>query len=100
MNIVEPQLHRIAAGILMKESRHFIPDDRLNSQFLIQFASQRIARLFAIFNFSAGEFPFQRHHLVARALANQNFPVFPDEGCDNALDAQRPPRMPAVIERR
>ena len=46
-------------GILVLNAREFVADGGLNSQFFIQFAAQRVARLLAFFDLSAGELPFQ-----------------------------------------
>ncbi len=69
----------------MADARDFFADCCVDAQFLIQFAAQSVARLLAFLDFAARKFPLQRHGLMARALAHQNFAVFDDQGCDHML---------------
>ena len=51
----------------------------INAQLFFQFAVKRIPRLFTFFDLAAGKLPFQRHGLVAGALADQYFPVLKNQ---------------------
>jgi hypothetical protein len=55
----------------MLNTRDLVADDRVNSQFFLQFAPQCASRLLTFFDLSAWEFPLQRHYLVASSLADK-----------------------------
>ena len=55
----ESQLYHAAVRILVLNAGDFVSDNGHDPQFFFQFAAQGVARLFAVFNFSAGKFPFQ-----------------------------------------
>ena len=63
----------------MPDAGHLMTDRGINTEFLVQFPAERIARLFALFDLAPGEFPFQRHGLVTGALADQNLVILEDQ---------------------
>jgi hypothetical protein len=73
----------------MPDACYFVADGGVNPQFFLQLAVQGIARLFALFDLASGEFPLQRHGLVAGALADQNLLVFEDQRRYHSLHRHR-----------
>src|SRR5689334_10456956 len=78
-HFIEAQLDDSTATVLMPDLRDLIPDIGIDSQLLFEFALQRIFRLFAGFDFSAGELPLECHWLVWSSLANQDFAIAHDK---------------------
>ena len=69
----------------MLDTGNLVADGGRNAELFFQFTAQGVARLLALFNFSAGKFPLQRHRLVPRALAHQQLSLLHNEPCDHAL---------------
>src|SRR6266851_1247317 len=84
-NDVEAKFHHAAVGVFVHDADDFVADGGSDSEFFFQLPPQSVAGLFALFDFSAGKFPFQRHGLMARALAYQHLALFHDQGCNDAL---------------
>src|SRR5207237_3953961 len=68
-----------APSVLVTNSRQLFADLSVDSEFLFQFAAERVTRLFAFFDFAAGELPLQRHRLMLGALTDQYLGVFEDQ---------------------
>ena len=81
----ETKFDHAAVRIFVLDARDFVADGCQNPEFFFQFPAQSVARLLSFFNLSAGKFPLQRHGLMTRALAHQQFAVFHDQGCHDAL---------------
>src|SRR5579885_1649714 len=70
-HVVEAQFYGIPAWVLVTKAGHLISDYCVDSQFFFKFPPESIARLLAFFDLAAGKFPFERHGLMAGALAYQ-----------------------------
>src|SRR5690348_15024502 len=69
----------------MANARNLLANPRVNPKLLVQFAAQRVPRLLAFFDLTAGKLPFQRHGLVPRSLAHQNFPILQNQSSNHAF---------------
>src|SRR5205807_8938270 len=69
----------------MANACDFFANQRVNPKLFIEFAAQRVPRLFAFFNFAAGKLPFQRHGLMPRPLAHQNFAILQNQSRNHAF---------------
>src|SRR5208283_1449560 len=85
------QFDRAAARVFMMNAGDFITDGGFDSEFFFEFAAQGIARLFAFLDLAAGEFPLERHHLMARALACQNPAIVHDQSSNYSLSGHSEP---------
>ena len=78
---IETEFDCAAVFVVVADARDFVANRGIDAEFLDQFAAKGIARLFARFDFAAGEFPFQRHRLVLGALADEDLiSAFQDGG--------------------
>src|ERR1700690_4430478 len=84
-NCIEAQFDCRPILIFVPNPRHLFPNGRVDAEFFIQFPVQRGARLLALFNLSARKFPFERHGLMAGALADQNLVILENQVCDHLL---------------
>src|SRR5437879_5095282 len=69
----------------MANACDFFTDPRINPQLFIEFAAQRVPRLLAFFDLAAGKLPFQRHGLMPRPLAHQNFVILQNQSRNHAF---------------
>src|SRR5438552_17064907 len=69
----------------MANACNFFANQRVNPKLFIEFAAQRVPRLFAFFDFAAGKLPFQRHGLKPRPLAHQNFAILQNQSRNHAF---------------
>ena len=65
----------------MLQPGDLITDAGVNADFFFQFAAEGVAGLFALFDFAARKFPFQRQRLMLRSLADEHFSVAKNQGC-------------------
>src|SRR5262249_50256519 len=94
VHLIEAQLHDSSAPVLMPHLRNLLTDHWSYSKFLFKFSFQSRLWLFARFDLSPGKFPFERHGLMLRALANKNLAIFKDE-CSPDLPHRSAPAMVA-----
>src|SRR5256885_6246375 len=73
------KLYRIAALVLVANSRNLIADSGIDAEFLFEFPAQRISRLLAIFDLAPGKLPLEGHGLMLGALTDENLSILDDE---------------------
>src|SRR3954447_16233986 len=69
----------------MGDAFDLVSDVGVDTELFFEFATQRVTGLFAHFDLSAGEFPFQRFGLVAGALTDKDL-VFANHNAGNDTD--------------
>src|ERR1700685_969244 len=65
----------------MHDARNLTADIRFDSEFLLEFATHGIARLFAFLDLASRKLPFEWHRLVPRPLAGEEEIIFHDQRC-------------------
>ncbi len=75
----ELEIDGAAMAIIVADSSDRGTDNRLDTQFFAQFACQCLLCAFARFDFAARKLPFERHHLVATALADEDLALTHNE---------------------
>ena len=95
---IKAEFDGAAVFVVMADARDFVANSGIDAEFLDQFAAKGVARLFARFDFAAGEFPFQRHRLVLGALADEDLISALQDGGHHLLHTFCP-RVYSLVQR-
>lgn len=85
-NHVKAQFDCTASAVGVLNSRDFLTDPGVDTELFLEFTAQGIPRLLALLDLSPGKLPFQGHHLVTRALADQDFAILQNQGRNDPFD--------------
>lgn len=91
----ELQVHGAAMAVIVADMGDGRSDDRSDSQFLVEFAGERLLRGFAGLDFAPGELPFESHDLVGAALAYEYLAI-----TNNECGRHKPERWAGLVRRR